>query len=117
MEKVIVFLAQTRKELRALDTGVRSEFGFALSEAQSGRTAAAAKPMKGNLRDVMEIVSDEDGDTYRAMYTTKFEDRVYVLDVFKKKSKSGKATPQADIDRIVKRLKTASEHYKEHPPE
>jgi phage-related protein len=41
------------------------------------------------------------------MYTVKIDDDIYVLDFFQKKSKSGKATPQADLDRIEQRLKQA----------
>jgi phage-related protein len=52
-------------------------------------------------------------DTYRAMYTTKLEGRVYVLDVFQKKSKSGRATPRADLDRIELRLKAAKKLHRE----
>jgi phage-related protein len=61
---------------------------------------------------VLEIVDDYDGgDTYRAVYTVKFAGVVYVLHAFQKKSKKGIATPQADIDRIVARLKAAENHY------
>lgn len=42
--------------------------------------------------------------------------RVYVLDAFKKKSKSGKATPKADLDRIAERLKAAKALHKSDPP-
>ncbi len=63
--------------------------------------------MHGNLREVMEIVSDEDGDAFRAMYTVKLAGVVYVLDVFQKKAKSGRATPLADLERIELRLKAA----------
>lgn len=69
--------------------------------------------MKGNLRDVIEVVSNDDGETYRAMYTTRLQGRVYVLDVFQKKSKSGRATPQADLDRIEVRLKAARKLHEE----
>jgi hypothetical protein len=36
-----------------------------------------------------------------------------VLDAFQKKSKTGARTPQADIERINKRLNAAQEHYKQ----
>lgn len=71
-----------------------------------------AKPMKGfGGAGVLEVVEDYDKDTYRAVYTVKFEGVVYVLDVFQKKSKRGRATPRVDIDRIRSRLKLAQEHY------
>ncbi len=62
-------------------------------------------------REVMKLVEDFDGDTYRAAYTVAFPEAVYVLHVFKKKSKTGMATPKADRDLIRSRLKLAEEHY------
>jgi phage-related protein len=62
---------------------------------------------------VLEIVAPHDGDTYRAVYTVKFEDAVYVLHAFQKKSTKGIATPQREIDLIRRRLADAEQHYKE----
>ena len=59
----------------------------------------------------MEIVSDYQTDTLRAVYTVKFGERVYVLHAFQKKSKKGAKTPQGDIERIKKRLKAAEKHH------
>jgi phage-related protein len=42
----------------------------------------------------MEIVDRHDTDTYRAVYTTQFAGRIYVLHAFQKKSTKGVATPQ-----------------------
>jgi len=61
---------------------------------------------------VLEIVAPHDGDTYRAVYTVKFEDAVYVLHAFQKKSTKGIATPQREIDLIRRRLADAEQHYK-----
>jgi phage-related protein len=104
-------MAQTLKQLRAMPEDVKDEVGFALHAAQTGGKVPCAEPMKGKLRAVTEIRVDEDGDTYRAMYTTKMAGFVYVLDVFKKKSKKGSETPREDIDRILERLKRAREHF------
>ncbi|MFT3940308.1 type II toxin-antitoxin system RelE/ParE family toxin [Rhodopseudomonas sp.] len=54
---------------------------------------------------MLEIVSRTDGDTYRGVYTIEFEEMVYMLDVFQKKSKEGQVTPQRDIEWIVGRIK------------
>lgn len=62
---------------------------------------------------MLEIVAPHDGDTYRAVYTVKFEDAVYVLHAFQKKSTKGIATPQREIDLIRRRLADAEQHYKE----
>ena len=58
---------------------------------------------------MLEIADDHDGDTYRAIYTVKLADAVYVLHAFRKKSKRGIATPQHEIELIRKRLMMAQE--------
>ena len=60
---------------------------------------------------VLEITEDYDTDTYRAVYTVRFADIVYVLHVFQKKSKSGIATSRRDLELIAIRLKKAEEQY------
>jgi phage-related protein len=112
VDKPIIWMGQTRKDLRAMPEDVKDEVGFALDAAQKGTKVACAAPMKGDLRAVTEIRVDDDGDTYRAMYTTEMKGLVYVLDAFKKKSKAGIATPKEDLDRIRERLKRAREHFK-----
>lgn len=59
----------------------------------------------------MKLVEDFDGDTFRAAYTVSFSEAVYVLHVFKKKSKTGVGTPQPDKELIRTRLTAAAEHY------
>jgi phage-related protein len=111
--KDLVWMGSSRRDLADLPPEVRYDMGVALFWAQKGSTHPAAKPMQGSLlRGVTEIVADHDGDTYRAMYTTKIGEVIYVLHAFQKKSKRGIATPKADIDLIVKRLKDAREHHK-----
>jgi phage-related protein len=61
----------------------------------------------------LEIVEDHRGDTYRAVYTVRFAEAVYVLHAFKKKSKSGIKTPQHDMDLIERRLKAAESDYQQ----
>jgi phage-related protein len=96
-----------------LPDDVKDEVGQTLWEIQRGDTPANTKQLHGKLRDVREIVIDDDGETYRTMYTTKLGDYVYVLDVFQKKSKKSAATPRADLDRVEQRLKIAREHYEQ----
>jgi len=91
---------------------VRSEIGQALYAAQRGETDPAAKAMKGfGGRSVLEIVAPYDGNTWRAVYTVRFADAVYVLHAFQKKSKSGIATPKKEIDLIHKRLADAERDH------
>jgi phage-related protein len=61
------------------------------------------------MASVIEIVEDYDGDTYRAVYTVKFAEAIYVLHAFQKKSKSGIATPKHDLDLIEEKLRRARE--------
>ena len=112
MDKPIIWMGQTLKALRGMPEDVKDEVGFALDAAQKGTRVSYARPMKADLRSVCEIRVDEDGDTYRAIYTAEMKDVVYVLDVFKKKSKSGIATPARDLERIRDRLTRAREHFR-----
>jgi phage-related protein len=95
---------------------VKDEVGHSLRIAQQGGRADNTSPMKGNLRTVSEIRVEEDSGAYRVIYTTQFEDVIYVLDVFKKKSRKGIATPKSDLNRIEQRLKAARIDYEEHGP-
>jgi phage-related protein len=62
---------------------------------------------------VLEVVDDDDGNTYRAVYTVKFAGVVYVLHAFQKKSKRGSKTPAEEIKKVKARLKEAQKHYAE----
>jgi len=97
-----------KKDLMALPVEVQKFFGHALDFAQRGHQHSAAKVLTGfGGAGVLEVVEDDAGGTYRAVYTVKFEDAVYVLHCFQKKSKSGIETPKADMDIIRTRLKVA----------
>ena len=114
--KPVIWLGDTLAILRACPQDVQDEVGYALYLAQIGEKYADAKPLKGLGAGVVEVIADHRGDTYRAVYTVRFTERVYVLHVFQKKSKRGIATPQSDIDLIRQRLKRAAEldHKREH---
>jgi phage-related protein len=108
--KELVWIASTRHDMRALPKGVRRTFGVALWAVQVGETPPIAKPLKGfGGAGVLELIENDEGGTYRAVYAVRYVTAVYVLHVFQKKSKRGKATPQRDIDLIDKRLKRAAE--------
>ena len=93
--------------LKTFPAAVQDEVGYALYLAQRGEKHISAKPLKGVGSGVLEVVSDHRGETFRAVYTVRPADRVYVLHAFQKKSKRGIATPQAEIDLIKRRLKLA----------
>lgn len=86
--------------------------GFAIRAAQDGGMHADAKPWKGE-RSVYEIVEDHDSDTFRAVYTVCFEDVVYVLHAFQKKSPTGIKTSEPDKRLVKSRLAAAKVDYEE----
>ena len=92
-------------------TDVQNEMGYALGLAQLGARHPKAKSWKGEGPGVFEIVEDHRGDTFRAVYTVRFADVVYVLHAFQKKSKTGIKTPQDDVNLIAERLKRAQADY------
>lgn len=113
-EKPLEWIGSSHKDLMALPTDVRRLFGFALSLAQAGDKHDAAKALKGfGGAGVLEVVESEMGGTYRAVYTVKFVEAVFVLHCFQKKSKRGIATPKEDLDIIHARLKIAKAFAKE----
>ena len=98
--------------MAAFPAKVRGDIGHALHEVQCGGEPVAAKALKGfGGRAVLEIVDDFDGDTYRALYTVRFAQVVYVLHAYQKKSKKGIATPKSELDLIARRLRQAQEDY------
>ena len=112
--KPVRWIASSRGDLRDFPEPVRLRVGGALWEAQKGGKAPWAKPLKGyGGSGVVEIVDDHDGDTYRAVYTVRFESVIYVLHAFQKKSKSGIATPKKDLALIETRLRRAEEDYRQ----
>ena len=113
-EKPLEWIGSCHKDLLALPADVRRFFGFALSLAQAGDKHDAAKVLRGfGGAGVLEVVEDDAGGTYRAVYTVKFAEAVFVLHCFQKKSKRGIATPNEDIDIIHARLKIAQAYVKE----
>lgn len=86
-------------------------FGYALHLAQHGGKHSQAKPLKGfDSAGILEVVENDDGSTYRAVYTVRFSNAVYVLHCFQKKSHKGIETAKQDMDLIRDRLKLAQLH-------
>lgn len=99
---------------KALPDDVIDVFGYALHLAQAGGKHSQAKPLQGfGSAGVLEVVEDSRGSTYRAVYTVRFAQRIYVLHVFQKKAKSGIATPKSEVDLIRARLQIAAARAKE----
>ena len=93
---------------------VVTDFGYSLHQAQVGLFPDIAKTLSGfGGASVIELVQDDKGGTFRAVYTVKFADVIVVLHAFQKKSKRGIETPKQDIELICSRLKLAEEIYKD----
>jgi len=110
-EKPLFWVASSLNDLLAFPEKVQKKIGAALSVAQFGGKHPSAKPWKGAGSVVFEIVEDYRSDAYRAIYTVKFADAVYVLHAFQKKSPSGIRTPRRDVETVVQRLKQAQQEY------
>ena len=91
----------------------RDELLQARQVAQPGDMSEKAKPLKGFGSGVLEVVTDHDRETYRAVYTVRLTSGVYVLHCFQKKSSHGIKTPRCEIALIKQRLAEAIEHDRE----
>jgi phage-related protein len=112
--KPLHFIGSSKKDLRGMPEEVQDVFGSALLDAQFGDVPHGARAFgEGVPHEVMKLVEDHDGNTYRAAYTVVFARAVYVLHVFVKKSKSGIGTPGPDKELIRTRLKAAASHYQQ----
>ena len=113
--KPVVWMGSSLNDLRGFSGDVQDAIGFALYHAQLGDKHPSAKILRGfGGAGVLEIIEDDEGGTYRAVYTVRFAGAIYVLDIFQKKSKRGIQTPKHDIDLIRRRLNEAELHYQEH---
>jgi phage-related protein len=106
--RLLRWIGSAKKDLLAMPDEVQQTFGFALYYAQIGMLHPAAKPLKGfGSAGIVEIVEDWRGSAYRAVYTVRFADAVYVLHCFAKKSKHGIQTPKREMELIRERLREA----------
>jgi phage-related protein len=107
--KPVLWMGSSRIDLKTFPEDVQAHIGYALYGAQCGEEYGTVKALKGfGGRSVLEIVAPYESDTYRAVYTVRFKDAIYVLHAFQKKSKKGIATPKPDMDLIRRRLADAT---------
>jgi phage-related protein len=108
--KPVIWIGGSLKDLRKFPAAVQDQMGYALYIAQLGGKHQDAKVLSGfGGAGVVEVIKDHRGDTFRAVYTVKYLETVYVLHAFQKKSKSGRQTPRRDIELIKKRLREAEQ--------
>jgi phage-related protein len=110
-EKPLFWVGSAKDDLLDFPEAAKDEIGVALSVAQFGGKHPKAKPWKGQGPGLLEVVEDHRGDAYRAVYTVKFGEAVYVLHAFQKKSPKGIKTSQTDVELVSRRLKSAGEDY------
>ncbi len=110
-EKPLLWIGSSKNDLLVFPEAVKDELGTALSVSQFGGKHPHAKPWRGEGPGVLEVVEDHRGDTYRAVYTVRFEAAVYVLHAFQKKSPSGIETARKDVELIRRRLNEARVDY------
>lgn len=110
-EKPLHWVGSAKKDLLAFPGTVLDDLGYALGVVQQGGKPSAAKHWKGEGPGVLELVEDFRGDTFRAVYTVRFAQAVYVLHCFQKKSPSGIRTAKDDVDLIRDRLRAAQADY------
>jgi phage-related protein len=114
LHKPVVWIASSLEDLRDCPEPVQDVIGYTLHVAQLGEHPPGVKRLKGDLAGILEIVSDFDRATFRAVYTVKLAGVIYVLHVFQKKSTRGIATPRREVELIKARLATARAHYEAH---
>ena len=106
--KPVIFIGSSQDELCAFPDNVRKEIGYALFVAQQGEKHPDAEPLRGYKGSgVLEVIANDDGNTYRTIYTVRLSEAVYVLHAFQKKSTQGIKTPKRHLDLVEKRLKDA----------
>src|SRR5271170_5729332 len=114
LERSVIWLGSSRRDLRGFPRDVRRDIGQSLYAAQQGETDPSAKSLKGfGGGSVIEIVAEDRGGTWRAVYSVRFAEAIYVLHAFQKKSKQGIATPSKEISLIRRRLAEAERLHRE----
>lgn len=110
-EKPLDWVGSSKRDFLAFPDAVKNAMGNALGLAQFGRKHPQSKPWKGQGPGVFEVIENHDGNTYRAVYTVRFREIVYVLHAFQKKSPRGIKTARTDIELVARRLKAAQQDY------
>lgn len=108
--KPVFWVGSSLDDLRGCPEEIQDVVGYALYVAQTAGQHPAVKRLKGDLRGLAEVVADHARGTYRAVYTAKLANTIYVLHVFQKKATRGIATPKHELDLIKARLRWAEQH-------
>jgi phage-related protein len=111
VQKPLHWVGSAKKDLLTFPAAVVDDIGYALGLAQQGGFPPSSKRWKGEGPGVFELVEDFRGNAYRVAYTVRFENAVYVLHCYQKKSPSGIRTARTDARLIRERLQVARADY------
>ena len=104
-EKPVTWVDSSLKDLLKFPIEARKEVGFQIGKVQNGENPDNWKPFDQVGAGVKEIRIDENNGIYRVMYVAKFEDAIYVLHSFQKKtqttSKQDKDIAKARYKRVL----------------
>ncbi|GGK30896.1 type II toxin-antitoxin system RelE/ParE family toxin [Salinarimonas ramus] len=110
-QRPLYWVGSSLRDLRGFPAHVQDAFGFALHLVQEGLHPRGAKNLRGLGPGIMELREEHEGRAFRAVYVARFEQCVYVLHTFVKKSRSGISTPSIELDRVKYRLREAEADY------
>lgn len=105
----LVWLGNSRRNLRAFPDEAQKIIGDELQLIQYGGMPKDAKPFKGIGGGVFEIALRYDAEAYRTVLAVQLGKKIYVLHAFQKKSKKGISIPKHDVDLIRQRYNEAKE--------
>ena len=108
--KDVRFVGNSLDDLRQFPAGARREAGFELGNVQAGLQPSDWKPMNTVGAGAVEIRIKDKNGIYRVIYVARFEEAIYVLHAFQKKSQK---TRKADIELAKTRYKALVEQRKE----
>jgi phage-related protein len=100
--KPVEFRGSALEDLRAFPEAARREAGYQLDQVQHGRKPDDWKPVSTIGRGVREIRIRDAAGAFRVMYLAKFDDAVYVLHCFQKKTQK---TSKADLNLAAQRYR------------
>jgi phage-related protein len=105
--RALIWRATSKDDFEAFPKEVQREMGYALFLAQMGEShRTKAKTLRGfGGGAVVEVRDSQEGNAYRAVYTVRYADAVYVRHAFQKKSRRGSETPKPDLALIENRLR------------
>jgi len=115
--KPVIWVGTSRRDFAKVPrtrTGSRGLYPVRCSARRKHRDTKALSGFGG--AGVLEVVRDYRGDTFRAVYTLKYAERVFVLHALQKKSKTGRETPHRDMELIKQRLREAERIAREMEP-